>query len=267
LGPDEEEGDDVRLLVMIHPGRCGSTVLGGMLNQHPAIRWDREIFTELPRNLIPIDDDGTILWRPYIRPLMKRCKKPTLGIEIKVQQIVKQQIFGKDLEEALTRLAEAFDFQLVLLTRKNHVERWLSGAIARETSRFQNREGEVAPDTTLPLPAEIIDHSYGLKKMEVNAWLDEVERMDEVFVAAVERRGGLILRYEDDILEGPARAYGQVLDFVGLYPEKSEPLYIKADRRPLSARLSNFEELAQILRPEHHARYCCADQTPHGSSE
>ncbi len=256
----------MRLLVMIHPGRSGSTVLGSMLNQHPAIRWDCEVFTRLPHNTIPFGDDGKILWRPYIESLMKRCKKPTLGIEIKVHQIIKQQIFGKDLEEALTRLADAFDFQLILLTRKNHVERWLSGAIARETSRFQYREGEVAPDTTLPLPAQVKDQAYGLNKMEVNAWLDQVERMDEAFVAAVERRGGLILRYEDDILGDPARAYSQVLDFVGLHPEKSEPLYIKADRRPLSARLSNFEELAQILRPEHHARYCCADRAPHGSS-
>ena len=68
LGPDEEEGDDVRLLVMIHPGRSGSTVLGSMLNQHSAIRWDREIFTRLPRNLIPINDDGTILCQPFIDP-------------------------------------------------------------------------------------------------------------------------------------------------------------------------------------------------------
>jgi hypothetical protein len=267
LGLDEEEGDDVKLLVMIHPGRSGSTVLGSMLHQHPAIRWDREIFTRLPRNLIPIDDDGTILWRPYIRSLMNRCKKPTLGIEIKVQQILKQQIFGKDFEEALARLAEAFEFQLILLTRKNHVERWLSAAMARETSRFQNREGEVALDTTLPLPAQVKDQAYGLNMMEVNAWLDEVERMDEAFVAAVERRGGLILHYEDDILGDPGRAYGQVLEFAGLPVEKCEPLYIKADRRPLSARISNFEELAQILRPEHHARYCCADRAPHGSSE
>jgi hypothetical protein len=146
------------------------------------------------------------------------------------------------------------------------VERWLSVAIALETSRFQYREGEVAPDTTLPLPAQVKDHSYGLDKMEVNAWLDQVERMNETFVAAVERRGGLILRYEDDILGDPRRACGQVLDFAGLHPEISEPLYIKADRRPLSARLSNFEALAQLLRPEHHARYCCADRAPHGSS-
>ena len=250
---------------MIHPGRSGSTVLGNMLNQHPAIGWDREIFSQLPRNLIPIGDDGNILWRPYIqslmkrceiRSLMKRCEKPTLGIEIKVRQIVKQQIFGKDLEEALTRLADAFDFQLILLTRKNHVERWLSGAIARETSRFQYREGEVAPDTTLPLPAEVKDQAYGLKRMEVNAWLDELERVDEAFVAAVERRGGLILRYEDDILGNPGRAYGRVLDFAGLQPEKCEPLYIKADQRRLSDRLSNFDELSQLLRPEHHERYC-----------
>ena len=29
---------------MFHPGRCGSTVLGNLLNQHPSIEWDGEIY-------------------------------------------------------------------------------------------------------------------------------------------------------------------------------------------------------------------------------
>ena len=120
-------------------------------------------------------------------------------------------------------------------------------------------------ETRLPLPAEVKDQAYGLKKMEVNAWLDEVERINDTFVAAVRARGGLTLSYEDDILGDPGKAYGRILNFAGLSAEKSEPLYIKADRRPLSDRLSNFADLDRLLRPEHHARYCAADRAAHGS--
>jgi hypothetical protein len=237
-----------------------------MLHQHSLLRWDREIFTRMPTHSVPLDEAGHVLWRDHIESCLQRCPKPNLGIEIKVHQIIRKKIFGRDIEESLTQLSEAFDFDLVLLTRRNHLARWLSGAVARETSKFNYREGEVAPKIQLPLPAEVKDHVYGLGKMDVNAWLDEVARINDAFVAAVTRRKGLILTYEDDVLGDPGQGYRRILDFIGLSTEKSEPLFVKADRRPLSARISNFEELAQLLRPEHHARYCCADRALHGSS-
>ena len=242
---------------MIHPGRSGSTVLGSMLRQHPEIRWDKEVFTQLPRNKIPYDPAGNILWRDYISFLINRSRKPTLGIEIKVQQIVQHKVLCEDLETSLSALSEAFDIQLILLTRRNHLERWLSAAVARETSRFQYREGEVAPQIALPLPERVKDSAYGLMALDVNAWLDQVEAIDQALLEAVSTRGGLTLTYEEDILPGPDRAYGKVLDFVGLKAlEESKPLYIKGDRRPLSERLSNFTDLESKLRPEHHLRYC-----------
>lgn len=254
----------MKLLVMIHPGRSGSTVLGSMLHQHPAIRWDREVFTRLKRNPIPFDAAGNILWRDYIGFLMGRCQKPILGIEIKVQQILKQKIFGPDLDSALAALSEAFDFELILLTRQNHLERWLSGAVARETSRFQYREGETAPKIVLPLPATVRDQAYGLKPLPANDWLDRVEAIDAELRRAVAARGGLILTYEGDILGHPEKAYRRVLAFAGLPLEASEPLYIKADRRPLRERLSNFKDLEAMLRPDHHARYCAEGPAPCG---
>jgi len=245
-----------KLLVMLHPGRSGSTVLGSMLRQHPSIRWKREIFTRLERNPIPYDAEGTILWRDYIESMVTRCKRPVLGIEIKLQQIWKQQLFGEDLTAALRALSGAFDFDLILLTRRNHLERWLSSEVARETKRFQYREGEEAPKVALPLPENLRDLGYGLKAMAVNDWLDRVEALDAELRRAVDARGGLILSYEDDILDDPSRAYRRILEFAGLPETESEPLYIKADRRPLHERLSNFDDLAGLLRPEHYRRYC-----------
>ena len=257
---------DAKLVIMVHPGRAGSSVLGSMLHQHSLLRWDCEIFSRMPTHSVSLDEAGHVLWRDHIESCLQRCPKPNLGIEIKIHQIIRKKIFGRDIEESLTQLSEAFDFDLVLLTRRNHLARWLSGAVARENSKFNYREGEVAPKIQLPLPAEVKDHAYGLGKMDVNAWLDEVARINDAFVAAVTRRKGLILTYEDDVLGDPGQGYRRILDFIGLSAEKSEPLFIKADRRPLSARLSNFEELAKLLGPEHHARYCCADRAPHGPS-
>ena len=36
-------------VAMFHIGRCGSTAVGILLNQHPKIRWGGEIFASLKR--------------------------------------------------------------------------------------------------------------------------------------------------------------------------------------------------------------------------
>ena len=131
--------------------------------------------------------------------------------------------------------------------------------MARETARFHYREGEAAPQIALPLPAQVKDQAYGLGKTEVNAWLDRVTEIDAAFAAAVTRRGGLVLTYEEDLQADPGVGYRRVLEHLGLPLAGSEPLYAKADRRPLKERLSNFTELEAMLRPAHHRRYCGED--------
>ena len=248
------------LIVAVHPGRAGSTVLGSMLNQHPDIRWSREIFSVQHSERLPRDAAGRILWRDHIEALRQDCPKPLLGIEIKFHQIIgNKKIFGEDLETAFAKLAEAFDPELVLLTRANHLERWLSGAVARENKLFHYRDGETAPQSRLAIPRVINDRGYGLAKMEINSWLDRVAEVDERFVAEATRRGGLLLTYEEAVQQDPAVAYRRVLEHLGLPLARSEPLYAKVDRRPLSERLSNYHELRDLLRPEHHRRYCGED--------
>lgn len=249
----------MKLLVMIHPGRCGSTVLGNMLHRHSSIRWDREVFTRLKRNPIPIDDDGNVVWRDYMSFMIERCKLPNLGIDIKVRHIVKQKIFGEDVKEAMAALTAAFDFEFIFLVRQNHLERWLSTAVVQETSRFQYREGEVAPQIDLPLPEVIKDRAYNVDALPVNDWLDHVQAIDAELLQIATQRNGLVLSYEEDILHDPRIACRRVLDFAGLEHEDVQPLFVKTDWRPLSKRLSNFSDLKRMLRPDHYARYCVED--------
>ena len=68
-------------LVTWHQGRCGSSVLGSLLNQHSQIQALNEVFSKyMPRRrgdqpLPPLGDviDAAVL----------ACKKPVLNVEIK----------------------------------------------------------------------------------------------------------------------------------------------------------------------------------------
>jgi hypothetical protein len=88
---------DAKLVIMVHPGRAGSSVLGSMLHQHSLLRWDREIFTRMPTHSVPLDEAGHVLWRDHIESCLQRCPKPNLGIEIKVHQIIRKKIFDRDI--------------------------------------------------------------------------------------------------------------------------------------------------------------------------
>ena len=71
--------------VMFHTGRCGSTVLAKMLNQHSDIYWAGEIFERMPERYQEIASrrDAVELIMDERRRECRRRGKRTFGFEVK----------------------------------------------------------------------------------------------------------------------------------------------------------------------------------------
>lgn len=86
-------------VVMLHIGRCGSTVLGSTLNQHPAIQWENEIFVPLLHEKqagrpIPSMPEA-------LAQVAARRTRPFQVVEVKFLDDQHPSIFGLSLEEML----------------------------------------------------------------------------------------------------------------------------------------------------------------------
>ena len=182
-----------RLAVMLHPGRTGSTVLGDLLDQHCRIDWASEIFSKIQpserhyrvknalwrlRNPVSRGEDGKVLWQESLAARRRRSPCPVLGVEIKTSQVFRQQLFAETLTESLRLLNARADFPLIFLHRANHIDRYISAASARLRSHYNFAKGQNPERIEVPVRRRILDPSYFREKMEINTWLDEVERRE-----------------------------------------------------------------------------------------
>ena len=260
-----------RLAIMLHPGRTGSTVLGDLLDQNRRIDWASEIFSKIQtserhyrvknalwqlRNPVKCAEDGKLLWRESLEARRRRSPCPVLGVEIKTSQVFRQHLFAETLTESLRLLNDQADFPLIFLHRVNHIDRYISAASAQLRSHYNFAKGQTPERIEVPVRRRILDPSYFGEKMEINTWLDEVEKREAEIGAAVKSLGGLVLTYEDDIMPSPLIASQKVIEHLGEESREVGSRFVKIDTRPLAERTSNPGRLRQILRPDLFDKYC-----------
>lgn len=116
-------------ITMYHFGRVGSTVVSELLNHHPSIKWDGEIFHILKNNPEGVfdtkyeQDSLKILENRY-----KRTKQSVYGFEIKA---IEQAHLGKsyldmDFDAFHQRMVQMGFSRFILLKRTNIVKQLVS---------------------------------------------------------------------------------------------------------------------------------------------
>lgn len=264
----EDAEEILRGIVMFHIGRSGSTVLGDLLGQHSAIRWDSEIyervFRDVERNAGPLfltsDASAPVLaqqaWRPLLpadplQHLQKRISqicvdkawKSFYGFEVKFFHL---RFFGMSLVDYVEGLKE-FGFEaFVVLKRRNLLRKIVSSLVAEQAKQYHFRHGE-----TVPRQAIVLDLEQVSVDREQKSFLQFLEKYDEMFALLDELLEGervLELVYEDDLLDDPQQGYRKVCEFLNLAWEPSSVNFVRTNPFPLREILVNFEEVARALR-------------------
>jgi hypothetical protein len=239
--PDPTER--ARVVVTVHMGRCGSTVLGNLLGQHPGVAWAGEVFN--PRLKI---------WRRGADPIetieahRRSLGKSIYGLELKTWD---SRHSGLPLRDMLQRLDDRYAIHRVLLWRRNFLRAIVSFLAALAFGYWQLRAG-----TTPRLIPVRIDLARLVYRGVAGSLIEHLERHEqEIFYARslLAEQPHLELIYEDDLEPQPLLGYAKVAAFVGLSDFTPVPSLARMNPFPLEAIVENFAEVRAALEGTHFA--------------
>ena len=135
-------------IAMIHIGRCGSTVVGKMLNCHPHICWAGEVYTPIFRKW-KNRNGGVETVEPMPGDAVKILKRNRFwafnryyGFEIKPFHF---RLIGYTANEFIDQLKKLGITHYILLDRENKLRKIVSSLIAHqnETTYFVSSESDI----------------------------------------------------------------------------------------------------------------------------
>jgi hypothetical protein len=236
-----------RNVAMLHPGRCGSTVVAEMLGDHPRVQWAGEIFEGVPWHS-PTPADVTA----YVERSSYATLAPYYGFETKYLPHHHLSADGIDMELAdyLELLRRLHFSKFILLHRRNYLRRAVSAAVARAQGEWH---AKVAPAEPTRVHVDVNAFQTGNCKEPL---VDLFRRMDDAFSLARRLLEGdhlLQLEYEDDVLDDPTVAYQKVCRFLGIEPLKARIKLQRTNPFPYDALIDNFDEVSVVLRDTPYA--------------
>jgi hypothetical protein len=232
-------------VAMIHTGRCGSTVLSDLLDQHPDMYWDGETYGRVVAGLKRDGlDRAQVSFDPaqYVAHRMKRSGRRWFGYDLKFSHVTE---FGHDVEGYLQAIADLGVDHLISLRRRNYLRQVISGKNGGRRGQFHSRTAVVDEFPPLHLDTDDLDVDLyrGSLLEHFERWDDLYRRLDELDLPRY-----LSLNYEDHVQRDPTVGYGRAEEFLGLRPHLPEVRLVRlAPDRPVRELLDNFDAVCRHL--------------------
>lgn len=236
-------------VMMVHIGRCGSTVLTEMLKAAAPIRWDGEIFEKrfaAVRQQNPAMHGVGFVLSQNPMNILRLCALDKLdmdfGFELKPFHL---RHFGWRFDNFLPAV-EALGFnRFVLLDRRNRLRKIVSSLIARQTGAWHVKAGlkVVVRQIRLPVDSFRLDFHCGTLSDVLRAYEREFSSVQEM----MQSRALLELCYEEDIQEDPNVGLEKLARFLRYPLSKVVPPLAKTTPFTLREILTNYEEVVDHL--------------------
>ena len=236
-----------------HLGRCGSSVLGSLLDQHPDVDYGNEIFSPyMPRRR----GDRVLPSIEQIVADSRSCSRGNVHLfEVKHLPAQNLGLYPSLNVADWLQTFRGLGYQShILLHRRNGLRRMVSHVRAAESGVYvasihsQNRES--SPKLTLPLGG--IRHGFEVRSLL--GWLQEYERgwqqMQDLLSQCARESSDfrwLSLTYEDDLAQSPLDGYQRVCAFLGLSAFEPNLRYRKLNPGSLSELIANWDEIRALL--------------------
>lgn len=230
-------------IMMLHIGRCGSTVLGNMLDEDPGLLWDSEAL--YPRWARAKDQPEVAererldreTFRREIRRRFFNAGRRRYGCELKTHHVT---LYGiENPAEARTVLEELGFGIFVSLGRTNVLRQLVSTIRGRQVGNFHinagDRKGlEMRPvdvdpagfrldktDPVMPLEAHLAERQQWM------AWNRELVGED-----------GLHLDFETHVMKDPAVGYRMLCEHIGIEAREVRPSLRRTNPDPVESMLA-----------------------------
>jgi hypothetical protein len=229
-------------VAMFHTGRCGSTVIGEMLNKNQEIAWRREIFE-------PFRERVTNNHRDFMLETLQRDREKfegkIYGFETKYlpQQHLNKRTLNISLPEYIKALLSLNFDRFIVLHRKNYLRKAVSAEVGRMNQVWHTTE---AASKATSVKIDLESFELGNRKdplIKLFVQLDESYAEIQELLPA----GSLLLTYEDDVLHEPNIGYLRACDYLGIEPRKVTVPFERTNPFRLEEMIENFGEIQNLL--------------------
>jgi len=233
-----------KYVVMLHEGRCGSQVLGNMLDEHGDIHWAGEIFE--PHMGVETDVRGERLLQRVIDASRASGRSKVYGLEIKYlsQLQLSDQCLDMDLGELVASLRALGFTYFIVLHRMNHLRRTVSAQVGRKQGKWHSCKKADKP-TRVRIDVDSVESGRERKFL-----LDVFADMDRDFkrVSELLADQALFMTYEDDVCADPRAGYEKICTFLGVECENPEISLRRTNPFSYEQIVENFDDVKAVLR-------------------
>lgn len=234
------------IVAMLHVGRCGSTVLANLLTQHPQIFWDgklhRKAFMLYGTAVRDLD------YPAWTRRQFSISGGRYYGFEFKILKDQYPAILGTTTPEFLHECAQIGVSHYILLIRRNTLRHVVSHYASRNRGSWHASSpgGVERREFALDVTDITTGSSPGRPLLD---YLQEVDTAHDAVRTQLAGQSLLEIEYESDINDrGAQYAYGKACAFLGVAPKQAEVKNVKVNPFPLRDVLSNYDEVAALLK-------------------
>lgn len=232
-------------IAMFHVGRCGSTVLGDLLDQHPRILWAQEIYFQrwAERGLKIREFDN----RRFLRHRMWAAGRQYYGFETKFLDHLDLAIIRTDLKGCVDDFVDSGVTHFIILKRENHLRTLVSWLVGRRRKMHHIEAGQKATQTKVRLA--VSDFSFGVvpTPRSLPAWFKHIDQAYENLTSLLEGRTVLPVCYERDIQNDPTAAFRRCCEFLDLQPCNVRVNFSRTNPFALTDMLENYDEVESVL--------------------
>ena len=238
-----------------HIGRCGSSVLGSLLAQHPSIAYSNEISSRyMPRR-------RGLSSLPALDSVLEQAEQVASQCELHFFEVkhLPDQNLGLypqlEVQDWLNLFFAQGYKRHLLMRRRNGLRRIVSHLRAAQSGQYVlGLSSAVAQSAPITIPLEGIVHGFGTRTLL--GWLEEYERGHEAMRLCLSSMAKshsefswLELVYEDQIESDPHIAYRDVCNFLDLRVVDVDLRHCKMSPGRLADLIQNLDEVRDWLAP------------------
>lgn len=222
-------------------GRTGSNVLTELLNCHPEILCDTEIF-----NLMYCH--STVLFPlTYIKSCSKRAtihNKPVYGFKVKIAQLKFEHKY-KNYDIILKNLSDK-GWKFLHLKRDNFLRHKLSNLLMAETKISHIRNGDNFIPKKIKIDCKVL--------MEGIKYSEEVERTEEENLKLIPH---LKIQYEKDLVDNSKHqeTADRIFEYLNLKPHKVNTNLKRITSENLEDVILNYDEVYNYFKNTEYNKY------------
>jgi len=241
-------------VVMFHTGRCGSTVLGNMLNKHPDIYWAGEIFVRMPQRHTGVtpgpDALKTIVGKS--RRTGRATGKTFYGFELKYlpQQHLRDKFINMPLEDCVSLLRRLRFSRFIVLHRENYLRQAISAEVGRHQGHWHAR---AKPDQPTRVTLDLQSFQSAARRAPLLDLFRCLDENHQKLTRLLADDDVLHLSFERDIVEDPRKAYRRTCEFLGVVPGSPHVDLARTNPFSYDAMVANMPAVTALLQNTEYA--------------